>query len=279
MLLTHHTSLPLVSITVPAYNQAQYLRPCLDSLWFQDYPRLEIVVVNDGATDQTAAVLESFQQDIAHARASYASHYDTFAERIDRTSHLVYRQDGRSLRVVTHPHNRGLAAALNTGWQHSTGEFTTYVPCDDIAYPHMIACLVDALKAKDAEFAYGDMHIVDDAMHILRRFALPEYSFRACFGDWYLCGVCKLYKRSLHAQYGGYEETLLAHDHALFQRFALGGVSFVHVKQALLAVRDHPESRQVDIHAPANWSRLLEESKALVVQAREHLAKQGAAGA
>lgn len=113
------------------------------------------------------------------------------------------------------------------------------------------------------------MHIVDDAMHILRHFKLPDYSFAACFKDWYLCGVCKLYARALHDHCGGYDEALLAHDHDLFQRFAISGARFVHVNQALMAVRDHAQHRQVDIHAPSSWSRLLEESKGIVRQARE----------
>ncbi|AGW15221.1 glycosyltransferase family 2 protein [Megalodesulfovibrio gigas] len=268
---------PLVSVVVPAYNQAQYLRACLDSLWFQEYPDLELVVVNDGATDHTPEVLEQFQQDLDTLQTSFASCFNEANNTIERTVHPVYPRQGRTLRIVTHERNRGLAAALNTGWQAATGVYCTYVPCDDLAYPHMLAELVQALEAGPAEFAYADMHIVDDAMHILRRFSLPAYSPQACFGDWYLCGVCKLYRRSLHERFGGYDEALLAHDHALFQRFALGGAACVHVPKALMAVRDHPKSRQVDIHAPSNWNRLLEESKCLVREARQALdASKGA---
>ena len=66
------------------------------------------------------------------------------------------------------------------------------------------------------------------------------------------------------------ETALLAHDHELFQRFALGGARFVHVPKALMAVRDHA-GREVDIHSPSNWSRLIGESKRLVLAARASL--------
>jgi len=260
---------PLVSVVVPAYNQAQYLRACLDSLWFQDHPALEILVVDDAATDHTAQVLEDFARDVETLETSYASRYDEARDVIERVRHPVYPARGRSLRVIRHQRNKGLAGALNTGWEASTGVYCTYVPCDNLAYPGMLSSLAHALEAHGADFAYADMLIVNDAMHILRHFRLPDYSFQACFGDWYLCGVCKLYKRSLHERFGGYDEALLAHDHELFQRFALGGARFVHVPQALMAVRDHPRDRQVDIHAPSNWNRLLEESKELVSQARK----------
>jgi glycosyltransferase involved in cell wall biosynthesis len=268
-------SQPLVSVVVPAYNQAAYLRACLDSLWFQEYPDLEIVVVNDGSTDDTAQELEAFARDLTTRQASFASRHDAATDRLERTWHPAYPAAGRRFRVIDHPRNRGLAAALNTGVTASTGTYCTYVPCDDLAYPNMLAALVAALWRGPADFAYADMHIVDDAMRIKRRFSLPDYDFRACFGDWYLCGVCKLYARELHDRFGGYDEALLAHDHALFQRFAMGGARFVHVGQALMAVRDHPPARQVDIHAPSSWDRLLEESKELVAAARVFLAREG----
>lgn len=269
-------TLPLVSVTIPAYNQAQYLRSCLDAVWFQEYPNLEIVVVNDAASDNTVEVIEQFQHDVRTLRSSYASKYNAEEDRIERVYHPVFEPQGRSLQVITHPHNKGLAHALNTGWEASTGEYTTYIPCDDIPYPHMLKSLIAALLQNNADFAYADMFIVSDEMHVLRRFSLPEYSFSACFEDWYFCGVCKLYKRELHERCGGYDTALLAHDHALFQYFAMAGASFVHVDKALMAVRDHPEARQKGIHEPGNWNRLLEESKELVRQARDFINKQGA---
>ncbi len=262
---------PLVSVIVPAYNQADYLRACLDHLWFQDYGNLEIVVVNDGATDHTAEVIQAFEADLSSRQTSYASYYNDADDVIERAWHSVYAAAGRTLQVITHPRNRGLAAALNTGVAACRGRYCTYVPSDDIAWPDMISALVAALESGPADFAYADMLIVNDQMQILRHFKLPEYSFQSCFGDWYLCGVCKLYARELHERLGGYDETLLAHDHELFQRFAMNGARFVHVARALMAVRDHDRERQVDIHAPANWNRLLEESKVLVRQARAFL--------
>ena len=66
-----------VSIIVPTYNQAQYLAVCLDSIWFQDYPDLEIILVNDGSTDGTAGVIAAFERALAEDTVSFASYYDT----------------------------------------------------------------------------------------------------------------------------------------------------------------------------------------------------------
>ncbi len=265
----------LVSVIVPAYNQAEYLRACLDSLWFQEYPDLEIVIVNDAATDHTRQVIEAFEADLNSLETSFASYFDEQANLIKRTVHPAYPSEGRTVKIVTHQRNMGLAAALNTGVRASTGAYCTYMPCDNLAHPRMVALLAAALEENHADFAYADMHIVDDQMHILRHFRLPDYSFERCFTDWYLCGVCKLYKKDLHDRFGDYDTDLLAHDHDLFQRFALGGARFVHVPHALMSVRDHPQDRQRDIHEPGNWNRLLEESKALVRQARAFMADGG----
>jgi len=262
-------SRPTVSLIVPTYNQAQYLPICLDSIWFQDYPELEVILVNDGSTDATAQVIADFERALAADVVSYASHFDAENNVIERVSHPRFPQAGRRLRVIQHEKNSGLAPALNTGFAAATGEFCTYVPSDDVLLPSMVSEMVAALEA-GADFVYADMAIVDDAGRVVRRFALPDYSFERCFGDWYLCGVAKLYRTDLHQRFGWYDEELLAHDHELFQRFAEGGARFAHIPRVLMNVRDHLR-REVDIHAPTSWNRLLEESKALVRRAREHL--------
>jgi glycosyltransferase involved in cell wall biosynthesis len=260
-----------VSLIVPTYNQAKYLAVCLDSIWFQDYPELEIIVVNDGSTDETSEVIAAFERSLAEDTVSYASFYDAEKNVIERVYEPRYPQTGRTLRVIHHRKNQGLAPALNTGFKAATGAYCTYVPSDDALLPSMVSEMVAELE-RGADFVYADMAIVDDAGHWVRRFALPDYSFKRCFADWYLCGVAKLYKTELHERFGYYDEALLAHDHELFQRFAEGGAVLRHIPRVLMYVRDHAR-REVDIHAPTSWNRLLEESKVLVARARAHQQK------
>jgi len=264
-----------VSVVVPTFNQVRYLAACLDSLWFQTCAELEIVVVNDGSTDETADALAAYLDSLGSDTASYASRYDAKANVLTRVTHERYPKAGRALKVVTHEKNLGLARALNSGFQAATGLYCSYVPSDDAAYPQMFEELTGALERENADFAYADMHIVSDDGRILRRFSLPDYTFARCFADWYLCGDAKLYRRALHDAFGYYDTTLLAHDHDLFLRFAMGGAAFTHLAKPLLAKRDHAGERAVHIHAPANWSRLIEESKALALTARTHLAASG----
>jgi len=257
-----------VSVVVPTYNQSQYLPACLDSLWFQDYEDIEIIVVNDGSTDDTHEVLNKYQIRLNNERVSYASNYDETNDSVQRVFHERYPKDGRVLKVIELETNQGLATALNMGFRTCTGVYSTYIPSDDICYPAMINELTSALEKSGADFAYGDMFIVDDGGNILRQFELPDYSFKQCFQNWYLCGLAKLYKHNLHQKFGFYDENLLAHDVELYLRFAMNGAKFVHVTKVLMAVRDHGPKRQIDIHSPTSWSRLIEECKEQVRKAR-----------
>lgn len=164
--------------------------------------------------------------------------------------------------------NIGLSNTLNRGFQAATGKLCTFIASDDMLLPSMLSELSRALQEHDVDFVYADMHIVDDAGRILRRFSLPDYSFEACFCRWYLCGVCKLYKRELHDRAGWYDPDIAPQDHDMFLRFTLHGARFVHVPKVLANVRIHDKDRQVVNHAPEQWSRLFRESAELVRGAR-----------
>ena len=258
-----------VSIIVPTYNQADYFPICLDTIWQQDYPNIEIVLVNDGSTDRTAQAIAEYQIGIETDEVSFASNYNEKKNLVERTYHPRYNKRGRELKVITHEKNKGLGSALNTGFKASAGEYCTYIASDDYFYPTMVSDCVTALEKENADFVYADMNIVDDAGRIVRRFDLPDYSFANCFVHWYLCGICKLYKRVLHDELGLYREDLFAHDVELFQRFAMSGKKMVHLRKVLAAARYHGEDRQVHNHTPENWSRLFEECKQQALIARE----------
>ena len=86
---------PLVSIVIPAYNHAGYLDEAIGSVLNQDYPRVELLVLNDGSTDGTPAVLEKY---------------------------------GRSFYWETQP-NMGQAATLNKGWRRPNSSLENLRGC------------------------------------------------------------------------------------------------------------------------------------------------------
>lgn len=263
---------PLISMIVPTYNQAEYLGPCLDSIWFQDYPNIEIVVVSDCSPDHTRQVLEEFQQATAMEHVSYASNFNESTNEIERTFHKRYPDKGRKLVVQHNPKKMGSTPAYNQGFQIATGDFCTYIASDDICHPQMVSELSRPLISGEADFTYSDLFIIDDDMRIMRQFNFPDYSFEACFLNWYLLGVSKLYRRSLHDRFGWYDENYLANDHEFYQRIALGGARLQHVPKVLYSIRSHDQpkrTRHKDVHSASNWTKLLDEERSLVRLARE----------
>ena len=116
---------PRVSVLVPAYNAAGYLRYALDSVLAQSYADWEIVLVDDGSTDDTGALVDSYRARL---------------------------QD--KLRYI-HQSNRGLPAARNSGIRAARGEFIALLDADDVWLPHRLERSIQAL---DAEPAAGLAH-------------------------------------------------------------------------------------------------------------------------
>ena len=113
---------PLISLVVPVYNVAPYLQACLDSLICQTYSNLEIILVDDGSTDGSETLCDSYA--IKYARIQ------TF-----------------------HQENGGLSAARNTGIQYAYGEYITFVDSDDCLAPGFVFTLYNAIREYDADLA------------------------------------------------------------------------------------------------------------------------------
>jgi glycosyltransferase involved in cell wall biosynthesis len=135
---------PLVSVVVPTYNHARYLAECLDSILSQDYPTVEVVVIDDGSTDNTREVLQRY---------------------------------GDRIRWETQ-NNSGQSAALNRGWAISRGRLLSYLNADDALRPGAVRHAVAALTVnRDAVFIYGDFELMDDRSRVYRVVRTPQCDF------------------------------------------------------------------------------------------------------
>lgn len=120
---------PLVSIIVPTYNHGQYLGDAIESVLAQTYSNIEIIVVDDGSTDNTREVAASFG---------------------DKIQYLWQ-------------HNRGLCAARNSGIDIANGTYIGLLDADDMLEPEYCSWLVSALLAfPDAEGIICGYRFVDE---------------------------------------------------------------------------------------------------------------------
>lgn len=119
-------STPLVTIVVPMYNVAEYLSTTLASIVDQSYGNLEILLVNDGSQDDTAAIARQWA-------------------RFDRRIRVISQE------------NRGLGGARNTGIANATGKYITFADSDDSLYKNSIETMVRSLESSKSDMAIGAM--------------------------------------------------------------------------------------------------------------------------
>lgn len=121
-----------ISVIAPVYNVAPYLKQCLDSIVNQTYRNLEIILVNDGSTDNS---LEICQQ---------------------------YAKEDKRIRVISQK-NAGVSAARNAGIDISNGKYLTFVDPDDwYVSPSSIADLYKLLKNMNADISIGNFNTYDE---------------------------------------------------------------------------------------------------------------------
>ena len=127
----------LISVIIPAYNAAPYLKNCLDSVLSQTYRRLEIVLVDDGSTDETLEIADSYQ--------------DRFPDRIK----------------VIHTENRGVTSARFTGVRAASGEWIGFVDADDEIEPDMYERLLSNALKYNADISHcGHQTIVNNGARV-----------------------------------------------------------------------------------------------------------------
>ncbi len=183
--------IPPVSVVIPTYNSASAVREALESVLAQTYSDFEVIVVDDGSTDNTESVMRSFG---------------------DRVSYL--KQD-----------NRGAGAARNQGIQRSRGEYVAFLDSDDLWLPTKLAEQVPLLD-RDSEIGlvYSDWAVVSeqgetDSSHLRNLPAASGYVFDDLVQSGFILTSGTVVRRSCLDDVGYFDETLsIAQDYDLWLR-------------------------------------------------------------
>jgi len=117
-----HVSPPLISVVIPSYNRAALIEKSIASIEQQSFRDFEIIVVDDGSSDDTEQVVTGL-----------------------KNPHLTY---------IRHPQNRGANAARNTGIQAARGEFIAFQDSDDTWHPDKLEKQQQALAAHSADICF-----------------------------------------------------------------------------------------------------------------------------
>jgi glycosyltransferase involved in cell wall biosynthesis len=198
---------PLVSIVVLCHNYGRYLPEAIESALAQDYPNLEVLVIDDGSTDASLEIAERYR---------------------DRVN------------VLTQP-NQGLARTCNRGAKEATGEHFLFLSADDRLEPTYVSELIAALgRTPEAAFAYCAARLFGAESGIAP--ARPFSAFSLIRGRNYINGSA-LTRRAAYLAAGGYPEDLgegAFDDWDFWLTMVERGHRGTYVRKPLLHWRRHP---------------------------------------
>lgn len=167
-----------ISVIVPVYNVAQYLPECLDSIVHQTYQNLEIILIDDGSTDDSGKICDQYLNSDARIK-------------------------------VIHQENRGVAAARNVGISNASGTYVAFIDADDWIEPNMFEGLRNQMGIADVitvgywkEYTHSRDKITE---------CLPAGTY--CKGE----KIESVYNHMLYADNGNFDDTLASIWNKLFR--------------------------------------------------------------
>jgi len=206
---------PKISIIIPVYNGANYLRESIESALAQTYNNIEVLVVNDGSKDngKTREIALSFENRIRYFEKE----------------------------------NGGVATALNLGIQKMAGEYFSWLSHDDVYYPYKLEAQVDYLRHLTSKevILYGDYDLIDCNSQYLREMRLPHYEPDIFLYELsqrsFIHGCTLLIPKICFECVGQFNEKLLTtQDYELWIKLSKHYV-FIHLSKKLIKSRCHSE--------------------------------------
>jgi glycosyltransferase involved in cell wall biosynthesis len=209
---------PQVSVIIPSYNCAAYLPEALDSVLAQTYSDFEIIVIDDGSTDQTAELLQAY-----------------------------CNQHGSKITVICQK-NQGVAVARNHGIQQAKGNWIAFLDADDILLPDKLAAqLAVAAAHPEAGLIHSGWQRVDSQgkfqMNVEPWTWVPELNLESWLRWKPVLPSAMLFQRQWLVRSGGFDRRFPpAEDTDLVLRLALMGCEAQWLPQVTVKYRQHDSS-------------------------------------
>lgn len=210
---------PGVSVIVPAWNEEVGILRTIQSVLDNDYPHVELVVVNDGSTDRSAEIVTKFFRKYKkqqHARLRYLHHY--------------YIQNG------------GKGRALNYGIQHSKGKIILTMDADSMLAPDAITKLVEYFRDESIAAVVGQVRLGNASGRLISKMQQMEYLFGFYFkrahcvlgAEYIYGGACAAFRRSSTFNYFGlFDEKNKTEDIEMSMRTKFHGLKSLYAEDVL----------------------------------------------
>lgn|SRR3989442_347304 len=206
------STLPLVTVVTPSYNQGRFIRETIESVLSQDYPHIEYMVIDGGSTDETLSILNSYEH-----RFFWVSEPD-----------------------------RGQAHAINKGWQRAKGDVLAWLNSDDIYLPGAIAKAVDYLiRNQQVGMVYGDAYYVAEDGRVIKPYPTEPFDANRLVDTCTICQPAAFIRRAVIDDIGYLDDSLnLCIDYDLWIRISRN-YSLGHLSEYLAKSRLHAECKTV----------------------------------
>ena len=212
--------MPKVSIIIPTYNYGKYIKKAIDSVFEQSYRSFEIIVVDDGSTDDTMVIIEG-----------------KYKEKV-----RYFFQE-----------NKGASAARNKGVKESRGEYLIFLDADDALGENQLF-LFESFSRKypnDVIYCHWKRYIEFDGeydqVYSSEKFKGIDM-LDSWLKGWYVANCCILWPKRVIQYLGGWDKSLLANqDGDIAMRALIKGIKFHYCPGVYAWVRDHSSHEPLSI--------------------------------
>lgn len=211
-------NMPLITVLMPVFNGERYLKEAIDSVLAQTYTDFEFLIVNDGSTDHSEAIIRSYSDD--------------------------------RIKIINQP-NGGVSNALNTGLQNALGQYIARFDADDICMPERLATQISFMLDHPGYVLVGsDAKYIDEDGAFIFQYHNNGYTHeeikKSLIKDCTFLHSSVMFLKSAVWELGGYDpHAYLFEDYFLWIKLINKG-KFACIKQDLIAYRLNPSSVTVD---------------------------------
>lgn len=213
------TASPVVSVVMPTYNGARFLRPAIASILEQTFRDFELIVINDGSTDETARILADYHDD-----------------------HIV---------VIANNQNLGIAEATNRGLAAARGEYVALQDHDDISLPNRLKVQAEFLRSHPTVALVGSAaKLIDENGAEHGHYREPEDDIDLKWETLFRCPfrhTTVMVRRQTVVDVGGYsgaQEYATATDYDLLSRITLNN-DVRNLSESLVLWRRHAAATSI----------------------------------